>query len=130
MPAATSIFVLAEVHEPVAQSQEESTEPCPRRRALFLPRTIEGTFNAFTTYLHFVKEGDFDLMYADLRMVLLDEEIDPMEFRDRILQYIKKIVSEAPADVAQKGLFFNRYCGKLQRTADTLESEFGQFRST
>jgi len=90
-----------------------------------MPGTIEGTFNAFTTYLHFVKEEDFEVMYADLRMVLLDAQIDSMEFRERILQYIEKIIREAPGDVAEKGVLFNRYRRKLQRTADALQKEFG-----
>jgi hypothetical protein len=90
-----------------------------------LTQTIEGTFNAFTTYLHFVKEEDFEMMYADLRMVLLDAPIDPVAFRERILAYIEKIVREAPGNVAEKGIFFNRYRRKLQRTADTLQREFG-----
>ncbi len=91
-----------------------------------MPGTIEGTFNAFTTYLHFVKQEDFDLMYADLRMVLVDGKMDPMKFRERILEYIEKIVREAPGDVAENGFFFNRYRRKLQRTADALEEEFGK----
>lgn len=91
-----------------------------------MPGTIEETFNAFTTYLHFVKDDDFDCMYADLKMALLDTKIDPMQFRERILEYIEKIVREAAGSVAEKGIFFNRYRGRLQRTADTLEREFGR----
>jgi hypothetical protein len=86
---------------------------------------LEETFHAFTTYLHFVKDDDFALMYADLRMTLLDSQIDPIEFRDRILVYIEKIVREARPGVAESGFFFNRYRGRLQRTADQLEKEFG-----
>ena len=90
-----------------------------------VPETIEETLNAFTTYLHFVKDDDFDSMYADLKMALLESQIDPMEFRGRILEYIEKIVREAPGSVADAGIFFNRYRRRLQRTADVLREEFG-----
>ena len=94
-----------------------------------MPGKVEETFNAFTTYLHFVKEEDFELMYADLRMTLLDSQIDPIEFRERILQYIEKIVREANPGVAENGFFFNRYRTRLQRTADQLHREFGEVAS-
>ena len=90
-----------------------------------VPGTIEETFKAFTTYLHFVRQEDFECMYADLRMTLLDTQIDPMEFRGKILEYIEKIVREAPGSLAENGFFFNRYRRKLQRTADALAREFG-----
>ncbi len=90
-----------------------------------MPGTIEETFNAFTTYLHFVKEEDFDSMYADLKMTLLDSRIDPVEFCARILRYIEKIVREAPGSAAETGFFFKRYRRKLERTADCLQKEFG-----
>ena len=90
-----------------------------------MPNTIEEMFNAFTTYLHFVRSEDFEFMYADLKMALLDGQIDPMEFREKILGYIEKIVREAPGNVAENGIFFNRYRRKLERTADALEKEFG-----
>jgi len=90
-----------------------------------VPETIEETFNAFTTYLHFVKDEDFERMYADLRMALLDCEIDPVEFQGKILEYIETIVRQAPGSVAQNGIFFNRYRRRLRRTADALEKEFG-----
>ncbi len=89
-----------------------------------MPGTIEETLNAFTTYLHFVKDDDFECMYADLRMALHHNQIDPMEFRARILDYIKKIVEELPCSVADKAVFFTRYRRRLQRTADALEKEF------
>jgi len=89
-----------------------------------VPETIEETFNAFTTYLHFVKDQDFECMYADLRMALREKEIDPLEFRGRILDYIEKIVQEAPGSLEESGIFFNRYRSRLQRTADVLENEF------
>ncbi len=90
-----------------------------------MPETIEETFNAFTTYLHFVKDVDFECMYADLRMALLDCQFDPIEFQGKILEYIEKIVRQAPGSAAQNGIFFNRYRRRLQRTADALEKEFG-----
>ena len=90
---------------------------------------IEETFHAFTTYLHFVKEEDFELMYADLRMTLLDSQIDPIEFRERILQYIEKILREARPGVAENGILFNRYRTRLERTADQLRREFGEVAS-
>ena len=94
-----------------------------------MPGNAEETFNAFTTYLHFVKEEDFELTYADLRMTLLDSQIDPIEFRDRILSYIEKIVREARPGVAENGILFNRYRTRLQRTADELHREFGEVAS-
>ncbi len=89
-----------------------------------MPGTIEETFNAFTTYLHFVRDEDFEPMYADLKMALLHNRIDPIEFRGRILEYIEKIVRQAPLSLAWNGIFFNRYCKRLQCTADALEEEF------
>ena len=89
-----------------------------------MPETLDETFNAFTTYLHFVKDRDFECMYADLMLALREKQIDPMAFRIRILEYIEKIVGEAPDSVAENGIFFNRYCKRLQRTADALEEEF------
>ncbi len=86
--------------------------------------TIEETFNAFSTYLHFVRDEDFECMYADLNMALHHSRIDPLEFREKILEYIEKIVREAPVSVSENGIFFNRYRRRLQRTADTLDSEF------
>ena len=86
--------------------------------------SIDEMFNAFITYLHFVKEEDFDCMYADLTTALSDREVDPVEFRRRILEYIEKIIREAPGSVAEDGIFFRRYQRKLQRTADTLEEDF------
>jgi len=90
-----------------------------------VPGTIEETFNAFTTYLHFVRDEDFECMYEDLSLALHHSRIDPLEFREKILEYIEKIVREAPGSVAENGIFFNRYRRRLLRTADTLESEFG-----
>jgi len=90
-----------------------------------MPGTIEEAFNAFTTYLHFVKDEDFECMYADLKMALRDTQIDPMAFRRKILAYIEKIVREASPVAVQKGIFFNRYRARLQRTADALNTEFG-----
>ncbi len=90
---------------------------------------IEETFHAFTTYLHFVKEEDFELMYADLRMTLLDSQIDPIEFREKIVHYIEKIVRESRPGIAENGIFFNRYRSRLQRTADELHREFGEVAS-
>jgi hypothetical protein len=90
-----------------------------------VPDPIQETFNAFTTYLHFVKDDDFECMYADLTMALVDRQIDPMEFRRKILEYIEKIVRESSPGVAENGLFFNRYRRRLQRTADALGQEFG-----
>ena len=90
-----------------------------------MPDTIEETLNAFTTYLHFVKDKDFDLMYADLRLALANKRIDPAAFRSRILKYIEKIVTEAPESIAESGIFFNRYRRRLQRTADALLEECG-----
>ncbi len=90
-----------------------------------MPETLDETFYAFTTYLHFVKDQDFDPMYADLKLALSEKQIDPIAFRVRILEYIQKIVREAPDSLAQNGIFFNRYRNRLQRTADTLQDEFG-----
>jgi len=99
--------------------------PREERRLFDVSEAIEEAFNAFTTYLHFVKDEDFDVMYADLKMALLDTQIDPMQFRAKILKYIEKIVSEAPESATNNGFFFNRYRRKLQRTADALQKEFG-----
>ena len=90
-----------------------------------MAKTIEETLNAFTTYMHFVKEEDFESMYADLTMALRDSQIDPLEFRLQILEYIQKIVAGVTGSAAEQGFFFNRYCRKLQRTADALGQEFG-----
>jgi hypothetical protein len=86
--------------------------------------SIDEMFNAFITYMHFVKEEDFDCMYADLTTALSDRQVDPIEFRRRILEYIEKIVSKAPGCMAENGIFFRRYQSKLQRTADTLDDDF------
>ena len=90
-----------------------------------MPQALDETFYAFTTYLHFVKDRDFECMYADLKLALSEKQIDPMAFCGKILDYIQKIVREAPDSVSQNGIFFNRYRNRLQRTADTLQAEFG-----